>query len=72
MQKPHVTVSQDGALNLEWILKNHRAAIHIEPEPKDSSWNIVAPNHQECGLLSDIDIVAFVKALQEDTVDGHI
>lgn len=69
MIKPHVTLSGDGALNMEWIFEGRRAAIHIETNPKESSWNMITADNVEYGLLSDINIKSFVEFMQTNPHD---
>lgn len=68
MPKPHVTVSDDGSITLEWTGKDTRASIYLDAKPSDSGWYVVSkiesggPNGY--GALDTFDPAAFVEIVR--------
>lgn len=62
MMKPIVIQVEDGSLLIEWISKNARFGISLEPNMKDSSWFYVHKNEEgACGELPQ----SFIEKLLE-------
>lgn len=51
--KPSVYHDKDGSTLIEWISKDFRFGISIEPNPQESSWWFVTKDYGDCGKLTE-------------------
>ena len=51
--KPIIYHDNDGSTSIEWISKDFRFGISIEPNPQESSWWFVTKDYGDCGKLTE-------------------